>query len=410
MSERWPRQLIVGLTGNIATGKSAVLRMAAERGALALDADKIVHEILDNDPSMGAAIVAAFGEHLRRGDGSIDRAALGAIVFEDEDALRDLELLVHPAVRLEIARRIEASNSRIVMVEAIKLLEGDLADMCDQIWVTRCPRTLQEQRLIICRGLDRESAAMRIEAQNPQEAKVARADVVIDTHGSMAQTRVQVEQAWRRLLQALPDTEAKTPRHISKPVAQPPPRENAPQERPSSAASKDTSEGASETGGAQVYVRRARPLDIPALLLLVRRATGGRAKQSRAEMLMSFSERSYLIGQIGAEVVSAVGWNTDSTTAVCIDQIYAHPVQTIATVGPTMLQEIERSARELICEVVLVFLPQDAPGEFRQLLRSAGYEQMAPSEMRRAWQQTVKERQPQSSVIMGKIMRDVRVA
>lgn len=403
MKQRWPDKIVIGLTGNIATGKSAVLRMVAERGALALDADKVVHDILDNDPSMQAAIAVAFGDHLRRRDGSIDRAALGAIVFNDADALRDLEQLLHPAVRVEIKKRIDACDDSVVIIEAIKLLEGELAELCDEIWVTRCPRRLQLQRLTICRGLDEETAAERIDAQNPQEAKVARADVVIDTDGPMDQTREQVERAWRRVAEQLPgDAEPGAPAQA--------PAESQPKRQRSQVEVQPAAEEQTRTeSDEEVLVRRARPSDIPSILLLLQRATGGKEKRSRAEMLQSFSERSYLIGQIGTDVVTVVGWNTDSTTAVCIEQVYAHPEQAITVAGPALLDEIERSAQELICEVVLAFLPQDGAPEVTDLLKRAGFEQMTPHEMPRAWRMTVEERRPEGSVIMAKVMRDVRV-
>lgn len=404
MSQRWPQKVIVGLTGNIATGKSAVLRMVAERGALALDADEIVHHILDNDPSMQAAIVVAFGEQLRRADGSIDRAALGAIVFDDAQALRDLEMLLHPAVRQVVKRRIAASDAAIVVVEAIKLLEGELAELCDEIWVTRCPRRLQLQRLTICRGLDEQTAATRIDAQNPQEAKVARADIVIDTEGVMAQTREQVERAWDRLQTKLPDSEAAEPS-----TKMPTPAEQQVTQKPLKEEAQQTPE-TPVAGSVDVLVRRARPSDIPTILLLMQRATGGREMKTRAQLLRSFSDRSYLMGQIDAEVVCIVGWNTDSTTAVCIEQIYAYPREAIARAGPAILEEIERSAQELICEVVLAFLAQDSPPEFAALLQNTGYEQMSLQQMPRAWRLTVEERSSEGGVIMAKVMRDVRVA
>lgn len=404
MTKRWPEKVIIGLTGNIATGKSAVLRMVAERGALALDADKTVHEILDNDPSMQAAIAVAFGEHLRRRDGTIDRSALGAIVFDDADALHDLEQLLHPAVRLEIKRRIDAAGASVIIIEAIKLLEGELAALCDEIWVTRCPRELQLQRLTICRGLDPETAAQRIDAQNPQEAKVARADVVIDTDGVMAQTREQVERAWRRVVEKLPVDEKTTPELPAQTPAEPQTLQESSEDSAQPAADERVA-----ADRAHVLVRRARPSDIPAILLLLQRATGGREKRTRTEMLQSFSERSYLIGQIGADVVSAIGWNTDSTTAVCIEEVYAHPTKAITVTGPALLDEIERSAQQLICEVVLAFLPQGGPSEVAQVLKRAGYEQMTPQEMPRAWRLTVDERKSEGSVIMAKVMRDVRV-
>lgn len=193
------RRLIIGLTGNIATGKSAVIRLAAERGALTIDADRVVHELLDGDPAIQAAVVEAFGPAVRRADGRIDRAVLGRVVFGNAEQLSRLEGLLHPAVRAEIARRVASSDAPVVMIEAIKLLEGPLAAACDQIWVTACDRATQLERLRVCRGMDEESAAARIDAQSPQADKIARADVVITTDGLMNETQAQFEAAWNKL-------------------------------------------------------------------------------------------------------------------------------------------------------------------------------------------------------------------
>jgi dephospho-CoA kinase len=395
MSKRWPDKTVVGLTGNIATGKSVVGRLAAEKGALVLDADKIVHQILENDPSMQASVAVAFGSEVRRSDGTIDRAALAEIVFSDESALRDLELLLHPAVRKEIFERIEAGDASVVVIEAIKLLEGELVDVCDRVWVTRCPRDVQIRRLMVCRGMDAETAAVRVNAQNPQAAKVARADVVIDTKDTIAETKEQFERAWKGLPRA---SEPAGPARRPEPEPEAKPAEASAEEQPTPAEDVD------------VTVRRARPSDIPTILLLINKATGGAVRMTRAEMLQSFGERSYLIGQVGTEIGTVVGWTTDSTTAVCVEQIFAHPLQGVEVTGPPLLAEIERSARELICEVAFAFLPYDAPDEIRQVLAGAGYQEMNDQEMRRAWQQTVEERQPDDTYIMGKVLRDVRVA
>jgi dephospho-CoA kinase len=193
-------KIIVGLTGNIATGKSAVMRLAGEHGALTLDADEVVHDILDNDTAVQEAIANTFGPSVLLEDGRIDRSALGKIVFNEPQALRNLEQIVHPAVHQNIILQIGQSESTIILIEAIKLLEGKLHTVCHQIWVTRCSRERQLERLRICRGMDMVTAVMRIDAQSPQEEKVAKADVVIDTDGLMDDTRRQFERAWSRLL------------------------------------------------------------------------------------------------------------------------------------------------------------------------------------------------------------------
>ncbi|MBP6016385.1 MAG: dephospho-CoA kinase [Candidatus Promineofilum sp.] len=192
-------RVIIGLTGNIATGKSVVMRLAAERGALTIDADHVVHELLSGDAAIQSAVVDAFGPDVRRVDGRIDRAALGGIVFGDAEQLERLEALLHPAVRSEIGRRVAATDASVVMIEAIKLLEGPLAAVCHQVWVTACTRETQLERLRVCRGLDEAAAVVRVEAQLPQADKIARADVVIDTDGPIVRTQAQFEAAWNEL-------------------------------------------------------------------------------------------------------------------------------------------------------------------------------------------------------------------
>lgn len=193
------RRIIIGLTGNIATGKSAVMRLADERGALIIDADRVVHDLLNGDEDIQAAVGEAFGPDVLQADGRIDRTVLGRIVFGNEAQLRRLEAILHPAVREEIARRVAGAGSAVVMIEAIKLLEGTLANICDQVWVTACSRETQLQRLRVCRGMDEESAVARVDIQPSQEEKIARADRVIHTDGLMVDTQAQFEIAWAGL-------------------------------------------------------------------------------------------------------------------------------------------------------------------------------------------------------------------
>ncbi len=189
----------IGLTGNIATGKSAVGRMLVELGAEVIDADRITHVVLALDGAAYPAVVAAFGTEILASDGSIDRGKLGDIVFSDAEALAQLERLVHPPVIAEIRRRIAASTAPVVAVEAIKLLESGVADDYNAIWVTTCPETAQVKRLMKSRRFTRAEALRRIHAQPPQAEKLARADVIIDTGGSLDATRAQVIAAWEAI-------------------------------------------------------------------------------------------------------------------------------------------------------------------------------------------------------------------
>lgn len=188
---------IIGLTGNIATGKSTVARMLRDLGATVIDADQVAHEVMRAGTPVHQAVVAAFGPQVLRADGEIDRARLGAMVFSDPQRLARLEALVHPAVLEEVARRIAAAPTPIVVIEAIKLIESGMT--VDTLWVTTCPFEEQVRRLTAERGLSREEAERRVRAQPPQDAKIARADVVISTDGSLEETRARVVAAWQAL-------------------------------------------------------------------------------------------------------------------------------------------------------------------------------------------------------------------
>lgn len=400
-------KLIIGLTGNIATGKTAVMRLAAERGALTLDADKIVHELMDHDPEVQAAIAVAFGSEVRREDGRIDRRALGQIVFNDLAALRDLEVMLHPAVRTEVADRINNSDARIVLIEAIKLLEGELAQACHQIWVTRCQRQRQLQRLMICRGLDAEGAATRIKVQPPQEEKVALADVVIDTDGLMTETEMQFERAWGRL----PDPE--TVRPVTLTIG------NAPalgQARRRSAGQGNLREllatanvpPAERDWPDDLQVRRAKPSDIPSILLLIQRTATNAPPLKRADLLMAFSERSYVIGQVGVEIQAVMGWSIDAQVAR-IDQIFLLPGEAALRTATAVLLEIESSANAHIGELIAAFLPPDGPEGLPDLFTAEGYLVVEKELLPEVWQTAVSESQPPETALMIKVLRDERL-
>ena len=137
-----PGSLRIGLTGPIGCGKSTVAGWLGERaGVVVIDADQVAREVLEPGEPALDAVIARFGPELRRDDGSLDRAGLGRIVFADPEALRDLEAIVHPAVRPRILEAIvaaEKAGAPAIVIEAIKLIEGRLADACDEVWLVTC--------------------------------------------------------------------------------------------------------------------------------------------------------------------------------------------------------------------------------------------------------------------------------
>jgi dephospho-CoA kinase len=190
---------IIGLTGNIATGKSAVSGMLERLGALAIDADALVHELMGKGTPVWQAVVQEFGQGILGHERNIDRKKLGSIVFTDEAALHRLEAIVHPAVIARTEELIESSQEPVVVIEAIKLIEAGMDRTCDALWVTTCSKEQQLARLVEQRGLTEEEARQRIEAQPPQEAKLALADVVIDNSGGLDETWQQVKREWDKI-------------------------------------------------------------------------------------------------------------------------------------------------------------------------------------------------------------------
>lgn len=195
--------LVVGLTGGIATGKSTVTRMLRELGAPVVDADAIVHELQAPGTPVTAAIAREFGPEVLGPDGSLNRAALGRIVFADPSRRQALEAIVHPAVRLRMAEEVERHRREeqpVVVLDVPLLLEGGLDRTVDQVWLVYVDKETQRARLISRDGLSPEQADQRIAAQMDLEAKRARANVVIDNGGSLEATRTQVEAVWQQAL------------------------------------------------------------------------------------------------------------------------------------------------------------------------------------------------------------------
>ena len=196
----------LGLTGPIACGKSTVAGWLGERpGVVVIDADIVAREVLEPGEPAVAAVVARFGADLVRDDGSLDRGALGRQVFADPAALRDLEAIVHPAVRPRIVAamdRAKIDGAVAVVVEAIRLVEGGLAEVCDEVWLVTCDPAIQHARLV-GRGTRADDADQRIAAQAGLEARVGPAATrVIDTSGGHAETRAIVDAAFDALFRA----------------------------------------------------------------------------------------------------------------------------------------------------------------------------------------------------------------
>ncbi len=195
--EKPPRALRVGLTGGIATGKSSVAGLLADAGIPVIRADDVGHEVLAQDPVVGAVLAARYGDRILDGAGLPDRAALADVVFQDPAERRFLEGLLHPVIRVECMRRVaehELAGAVLVVVEAALIVEAGWRDAFDRLVVVTCPRSVQLSRVMARDRVDEETATRRIVAQLPLEEKEASADhlVVNDDSLEVLASRVEI--------------------------------------------------------------------------------------------------------------------------------------------------------------------------------------------------------------------------
>ncbi len=210
----------IGITGGIATGKSVVCDyLACAFDIPILDADKIVHHLMNHEPSIRDEIRHSFGHAVFRSDGRIDRNALGQMVFRDETARKRLEQIIHPHVIQKtryLVRRYHQAGAPLVVVTAPLMIEAGTHRFYSILVVTTCSVEHQLERLIQNRGLKPEEAHARINAQFPSSVKIRYADVIINTDGTLEETLWQVVALMKKLSPGHPGI-AEAPRNF-KPV------------------------------------------------------------------------------------------------------------------------------------------------------------------------------------------------
>lgn len=383
---RWKDKYVIGLTGNIATGKSLVRRMLEHLGAYTIDADGLAHQAMAPGAPAYKPVVLTFGQWILDSERRIDRSRLGAVVFSHPEALRRLEALTHPIVIRAIDTLINRTQHKIVVVEAIKLLESPLADRVDAVWVVDADEETQIERLAK-RGLGREAALKRIRAQNPQAEKLARADVIIHNQGTPDETWQQVRAAWTRVQAIMQQADVDDlVRRVD--VT---PGQNVPGQRAITS----------------IDVVRGMPHNAEQIASLLHRRNG--RQLSRDDVIMALGQKSYMMAVADGHPLGLIGFLVENLVTR-VDELFLLSEAPVRPAVAALIGAVEQASRELQSEIGYVFLPEDASRDMVESLLQQGYQQMKIEEIKvPAWREAVRESQPVGTAIFAKKLRAERV-
>jgi dephospho-CoA kinase len=372
----WPGKYVIGLTGNIATGKSVVRRMLEHLGAYTIDADALAHRVIARGAPGYKPVLERFGTWILGEDGQINRTKLGRLVFTDPQALAQLEAVVHPYVGQAVDLLSRRASQNVIVIEAIKLLESDLRRHCDSIWVTDAPQEVQVERLMRKRGMSREDALQRIVSQPAQMQKLAAASIIVNNTGSYEDLWKQVSEAWKKTVPA-PETGPETLITVKPAVG-------------------------------TFSLQRGKPRDSEKIADLLTRLSKGRRTLNREQVMEAFGDKAFLLLQMGDELVGIAGWQVENLVARTTD-LYLDPKTAVDKALPLLLSEVEKASTDLQCEASLVFPPMELVG-FDSVWKHIGYERRSPDTLGvQAWTDAALESMPQGPALFFKQLRTDRV-
>ncbi len=371
---KWPGKYVIGLTGNIATGKSVVRKMLEHLGAYSIDADALSHRATAKGAPGYQPVLDTFGKWILGADGEIDRGKLGKLVFNDPEALKQLERIVHPLVEQAVDIMIKRATQRVVVVEAIKLLEGNLGTAFDAIWVTTAPEALQKARLMKKRNMSEAEALQRIHSQPPQEAKKAKANLVIENTGSFEDTWKQVVTAWKKIS---PDTD-------TSPVVM------------------------RKVGTGNLSVQRGKPRDSNNIAVLISRLNAANRPITQDDIMAAFGEKAFLLLMADQQLVGLAGWQVENLVARTTE-LFLDPTVPVDKALKILVKEVERASQDLQCEASLFFLPPHLASH-EPVWKELGYSRRSPQTLGvQAWQDAAVESQPPNTILLFKQLRQDRV-
>jgi dephospho-CoA kinase len=368
----WPGKYVIGLTGNIATGKSVVRKMLEHLGAFGIDADEVAHRAMSRGGPAYEAVIRLFGEWILDSGGEINRKALGRLAFADARLLDQLEEIMHPLVIQAVDLLIQRSHSPVVVLEAIKLFESGLADACDTIWVVDCTPDVQIDRLVRKRGLSESTSRQRIAVQPAQKGKLARAKVVIENSKSFEDTWNQVQKAWAA----------------------------GPQPQPAEAAPAPAPHG-------ELSVRRGRPNDADLIATFLNQLRKSAAALTRADIMAAFGQKAFFLLEQDGAIIGALGWRVDNLVTRA-DEIVLTKEAPIDKSLQLLISAMESASAELQSEAALIFSEPNLAKA--GAWKTAGYSQTLINNLGvKAWEEAAEESEIAGTILLFKRLREDRV-
>lgn len=371
----WPGKFVIGLTGNIGTGKSVVRKMLEHLGSYGIDADALGHRAIAKGAPGYKSVVDIFGRYILDSQGEIDRIKLGKLVFSDPEALTNLENIVHPLVAQAVDAIIQRASQPVITIEAIKLLEySRLLNKCDIIWVTTAPEETQVERLVTKRNMSREEALQRIRSQGSQEEKISAASIVIENVGSFEDTWKQVATAWKTA----------TPIPKAAPVV------------------------VEKAAEGKFSVVRGRPRDSAAIAQLITRLSQGTKSLNQTDIMAAFGEKAFLILRYNKTPVGIAGWQVENLVARTTDFFIDSSIE-LEPAFKALITEVEKASQDLQCEASLLFLPSKL-ASLEDSWKQLGYERQTPQTLGvQAWQDAAKESAQPNTILFFKQLRMDRI-
>lgn len=396
---RWPNKYVIGLTGNIGVGKSVVRQMLQHSGAYTIDADSLAHQVMMPNAPAYKPILSTFGQFIVGTDGRINRQMLGQIVFSNAEALKKLEAITHPIIRQGIDALIKRSTQRVVVIEAIKLIEGGLADLVDDVWVVDVKPQVQYKRLIEKRKMSEAEAKQRILAQGPQAEKLKRANVIVDNNGNVEDTWKQVQKQWGEIRKKLTGG-APAAAQTGKPA-------QAGAATPESADSLDGENTTIDVAG--VTIKRGTPSSAQAIADFIKECTG--RSLTRHEVMENFGQKSYLVAHdANAKVIGLMGWTVENLVTR-VDEFYSGKNLSVDSIVHALVVAVEEASKELQSEVAFFFSPAETPPTVLRAYQSDGYQPITLKDIKvPAWREAVEEAVSQKAIqVLWKQLRKDRV-